>query len=143
MQERVRCGPGPPKAQGSQNQVAVMVLCGSFALLESFLAVDHRPHSRRQNSVRSTQAERTQSWRSLHTTLGAPAGAPSILPECTSPMTWPPRSVVQDGSAGHHLVSRDEGQARFQEAPFAIRSERGKERAPSCSAESSAPPHPG
>lgn len=120
MRERVRCGPGPP--------FAIVMLAFVRA---------------RWSSACSAQADSVLSWLSLGVALGAAAGAPSILLECTSPMTRPPRSVVQDGSAGRHPVSRDEGQARFQEAAFAIRGSRGKECAPTCSAESSAPPHPG
>lgn len=154
MKERARCGPGPPlllaaltyvrARRGCQDKVAALV-CGSFALLGSFPTADHIQRSRRLwQLVWSTQTEKMKSWHSLDDVLGAAAGAPSSLLECTSPMTWPSEpAAVEEGSARHYLVSRGEGKARFQEVPFAIPSSRGKERAPPCTAEANAPPQPG
>lgn len=122
MKERARCGPGPP-------------------LLFAVLAVVRVSGDKTEWS---TQADPKLSWLSLESALGAIAGAPSRLPECTSPMTRSPEPVAVEGSvADQHLVSRDEGKARFQGASFAIRRPNERRRAPPCTALASAPPHPG
>ena len=104
MKERVRSGPGPPHM---------------FAML-AFVCW----------GIRSAQTDSVLSWLSLGVALGATAGASSLLRHCTSSMARPPEPAAVGGSvAGQHPVSRDEDKARFQEAAFAIRRQRGKESA--------------